>query len=369
MRPPSKAPIRIVPPRAAAADGASVAGAGVSPGAADTGGAADSWAGAQATRAALVPANSPALRTDLRLRAGIADALEGTRRGGFTARIRARGSHGLGHRRMPPPVPATGRRHAWPQGSYCIQTATSRSLCTICGRPGTLFQVRNEARTGSQTLLIRGGTVFDGSGGPGVRANVVIEGSRIVAVGPEASESAARVLDADGLAVAPGFIDMHSHADFTLPAYPGALNSLAQGVTTEVIGNCGYSPAPVSALARHASDQIAACHGLGPDLDWSWRSFDEYLGALGRARPAVNCIPLVGHGMLRLAVVGAEDRAATDSELAEMRGLLADALAAGAWGMSTGLVYPPGSYAATDGDRPRRGGTATGGRHLCQPYP
>jgi N-acyl-D-aspartate/D-glutamate deacylase len=200
----------------------------------------------------------------------------------------------------------------------------------------------------SNALLIRGGTVIDGSGEPGVRTDVAIEGSRIVAIGPRASESSMRVLDADGLVVAPGFIDMHSHADFTLPAYPGALNSLGQGVTTEVVGNCGYSPAPVSPNPRRAADQVAACHGLGPDLDWSWRSFDEFLGALGQARPAVNCVPLVGHGMLRLAVVGADDRVAIDAEITEMRLLAADALAAGAWGMSTGLVYPPGSYAPTD---------------------
>jgi N-acyl-D-amino-acid deacylase len=177
---------------------------------------------------------------------------------------------------------------------------------------------------------------------------VAIEGSRIVAIGPRAADSPARVLEADGLAVAPGFIDMHSHADFTLPTFPGALNSLAQGVTSEVIGNCGYSPAPVSPDPRRAAAQVAACHGLGPDLDWSWRSFDEFLVALDRARPAVNCIPLVGHGMLRLAVVGPDDRPASHPELTSMQALASDALAAGAWGMSTGLVYPPGSFASTD---------------------
>jgi N-acyl-D-aspartate/D-glutamate deacylase len=200
----------------------------------------------------------------------------------------------------------------------------------------------------AKSLLIRGGTVLDGSDAPGVRMDIAIEGSQIVAIGPRASESSTRVLDADGLVVAPGFIDMHSHADFTLPAYPGALNSLGQGVTTEVVGNCGYSPAPVSADPRRAVDQLAACHGLGPDLGWGWRSFDEFLVALGLARPAVNCIPLVGHGMLRLVIVGADDRVATDAELTGMRMLAADALAAGAWGMSTGLVYSPGSYAPTD---------------------
>lgn len=170
-----------------------------------------------------------------------------------------------------------------------------------------------------------------------------------MAIGPDASSGPSkRILEADGLVVAPGFIDMHSHADFTLPSYPGAFNSVAQGVTTEVIGNCGYSPAPLASDARRAADQRAACHGLGPDLQWDWRSYDEYLARLDAARPAVNCVPLVGHGMLRLAIVGAEERSATADELVAMRASAAEALAAGAWGLSTGLVYPPGSYANTD---------------------
>jgi N-acyl-D-amino-acid deacylase len=198
-------------------------------------------------------------------------------------------------------------------------------------------------------LLIRGATVIDGTGSPGVRASVAIDRGRIASViasGPE--PDAARVVDAAGLVLAPGFIDMHSHADFTLPSYPAAINSLAQGVTTEVIGNCGYSPAPLAADPALAAEQRAECHGLGPDLDWAWRSFGEYLARLDAAQPAVNVIPLVGHGMLRLAVVGAEERAATPAELDGMRTAAAMALAEGAWGMSTGLVYPPGAYAATD---------------------
>ena len=97
-----------------------------------------------------------------------------------------------------------------------------------------------------------------------------------------------------------------------------------------------------------ADEQRAACHGLGPDLDWSWRTFGEYLARLDLARPAVNAIQLVGHGMLRLAVVGPEERAATAAELDGMREAATQALADGAWGMSTGLVYPPGAYANTD---------------------
>ncbi|MBA2315266.1 MAG: D-aminoacylase [Chloroflexi bacterium] len=198
-------------------------------------------------------------------------------------------------------------------------------------------------------LLIRGASVIDGSGGPARRADVAIEGGRIARVLPDGHlGDAARVVDAGGLALAPGFIDMHSHADFTLPSYPDAINSLAQGVTTEVVGNCGYSPAPLARDRHLADDQRAAGRGLGPDLDWEWRSFGEYLDRLQAAEPAVNCIPLVGHGMLRMAVVGAEDRAASPSELDRMRAATAQALADGAWGMSTGLVYPPGSYADTD---------------------
>ena len=96
-------------------------------------------------------------------------------------------------------------------------------------------------------LLIRGATVIDGTGAPGIRASVAVDRGRIASIltnggRPEAD----RILDADGLVLAPGFIDMHSHADFTLPSYPDAINSLAQGVTTEVLGNCGYSPAPLA---------------------------------------------------------------------------------------------------------------------------
>ncbi|MEP6637729.1 MAG: D-aminoacylase [Chloroflexota bacterium] len=199
-------------------------------------------------------------------------------------------------------------------------------------------------------LLIRGATVIDGTGAPGMSASLAIDRGRIIALVPNGADEpdAVRVIDAGGLVLAPGFIDMHSHADFTLPSYPDAINSLAQGVTTEVIGNCGYSPAPLARDPGLADEQRASCHGLGPDLDWGWRTFGEYLDRLDSARPAVNTIALVGHGMLRLSVVGAEDRTATDAELDGMRAAAAAALADGAWGMSTGLVYPPGAYAGTD---------------------
>jgi N-acyl-D-aspartate/D-glutamate deacylase len=203
--------------------------------------------------------------------------------------------------------------------------------------------------TREAALLIRGGTVIDGSGAPGRRADVLVRDRWIAAVGGDpAVPAGAQVLDADGLVVAPGFIDMHSHADFTLPAYPDALNSISQGVTTELLGNCGYSPAPLADDPGLASGQQAAGAGLGPDLDWGWRSFGDFARRLDEARPAVDCALLVGHGTLRLGVVGGEDRRATEDELSRMRELVADALDAGAFGLSSGLVYPPGSYAPTD---------------------
>lgn len=198
-------------------------------------------------------------------------------------------------------------------------------------------------------LLIRGATLHDGTGRPGRQADVAIDGERIATVGPDAGNAGARrVLDAGGLVLAPGFIDMHSHADFTLLSYPGALNSLTQGVTSEVVGNCGYSPAPLSPDPVRAEAHRVTCHGLGPDLDWGWRTWGEYLDRLDAARPAVNALPLVGHGAVRAAVVGPDDRPATPVELAAMAAEVETALGGGAWGFSTGLVYPPGSFAGTE---------------------
>ncbi len=200
-------------------------------------------------------------------------------------------------------------------------------------------------------LLIRGGLVFDGSGAPGTQRDVAIRDERIVAMDADAARllgADAEIIDAGGLVVAPGFIDLHSHADHTLPTYPRATNSITQGVTTEVVGLCGFSVAPVAASAARADQLRELAYGFGPYLEWNWHTYDDYLVQLHAAGPAVNVIPLVGHHALRILAMGMEDRPPTPGELVVMRGALADALNHGAWGMSTGLVYAPGSFATTE---------------------
>lgn len=193
--------------------------------------------------------------------------------------------------------------------------------------------------------LIKGATVYDGTGQPPQPLDVLFESEHIVAVETDLPGQDCDIISGTGLALAPGFIDMHSHADFTLPAFPGAINSLSQGVTTEVVGNCGWSPAPLSSNADLRDQWQHTAAALGPDLDWEWTDFSSFLAALDRTRPAVNCVPLVGHSAIRTATFGIDQRPPTPSELDEMRAILDEALRAGAWGLSTGLVYPPSSFA------------------------
>ncbi|MBM3959668.1 MAG: amidohydrolase family protein [SAR202 cluster bacterium] len=186
-------------------------------------------------------------------------------------------------------------------------------------------------------LLIRGGTVVDGTGNPGRAGDVGVIGDRIVAVGELSSPSPNEVIDATGRVVAPGFIDIHSHSDFTLLLDPRALSQLYQGVTTEVIGNCGHGCAPVKGAIE---DIRANIYGYKAGLTDSWHSVGEYLSVLEAARPAVNVAALVPHGNLRLACVSDTARPANRDEMAAMGKELARGLDDGAWGYSLGLEYP-----------------------------
>jgi N-acyl-D-amino-acid deacylase len=190
-------------------------------------------------------------------------------------------------------------------------------------------------------IIIRGGTLYDGTGAAGVAGDLAITGGRIAAIGAIAGD-AKKIIDAQKLAVAPGFIDIKTHSDFTLPINPKAESKVRQGVTTEIIGHCGFSVAPaLPGKVEMLRDYLSPS---APWLPFRETSFPDYLNTFPPT--AVNASMLVGHNTLRLMVMGMAERAPSDTELEQMIALLEDALAAGALGMSSGLFTPPGSYAA-----------------------
>jgi N-acyl-D-amino-acid deacylase len=193
-------------------------------------------------------------------------------------------------------------------------------------------------------ILIRGGTVIDGSGQPGARSDVAIADGRIAKLGTDLPDAADRVVDAGGLTVTPGFIDIKTHSDFVLPINPKAESKVRQGVTTEIIGHCGFSVAPVlPGKTQLLADYLS---GGAPWLPFREVNFPEYLDTFPVA--SVNAGMLVGHNTLRLMAMGLEDRAPTAAEFQVMADLLEEGLAAGALGLSSGLFTPPGSFAAPD---------------------
>lgn len=192
-------------------------------------------------------------------------------------------------------------------------------------------------------VLIRNGTILDGSGGTPYKADLAIVDNQIVGIGDQLlSQEAIRVIDATGLVVAPGFIDMHSHSDLTLFVVGEAESSLYQGVTTEVIGNCGFSAYPVH--PERAAPLQTYMGGIGYDSSYPipWKDFDEYASRLQGSGVGVNVVSLVGHGSIRIAVMGFDAREAEESEIQQMGRLLEESLEQGVFGMSSGLVYPPG---------------------------
>jgi N-acyl-D-amino-acid deacylase len=190
-------------------------------------------------------------------------------------------------------------------------------------------------------ILIRGGTLIDGSGRSGESSDIAIAGGRIARIGPGLAGEAGRIIDAEGLAVTPGFIDIKTHSDFTLPINPKAESKVRQGVTTEIIGHCGFSVAPVlPGKAQMLADYLS---GGAPWLPFREVGFPDYLDNFPAV--AVNAGMLVGHNTLRLMAMGLEDRAPSPAEFNEMTRLLEEGLGAGALGLSTGLFTPPGSFA------------------------
>src|SRR5688572_29100876 len=169
-------------------------------------------------------------------------------------------------------------------------------------------------------VKIEGGTVVDGTGTVGGRTDVGIRDEVIVALGDLSRESAGRALNASGKVVTPGFIDMHSHSDWSLWANRRAESKIRQGVTTEVVGNCGFSPAPAS--TERLDDLRGFALALPRGLDFRWRSIEEYLDAFDEHGTALNVVQLVGHGALRIAAMGFARREPTGEEQREMERLL-----------------------------------------------
>ncbi|MGH8054552.1 MAG: N-acyl-D-amino-acid deacylase family protein [Stenotrophomonas sp.] len=190
-------------------------------------------------------------------------------------------------------------------------------------------------------VLIRDALILDGSDQPGVHGDVAIRDGRIVAVG-HCEGDAAQVIDARGLALAPGFIDVHTHDDLEVIRNPDMVNKLSQGVTTVVVGNCGISASPV----RIRNDVPDPMNLLGDVADFCYPDFASYRDAVQRAQPAVNVAALVGHTALRQNHMDRLDRTATDEEIAAMRVQLRDSLAQGALGLSSGLAYASAFNAA-----------------------
>ncbi|MET8801862.1 D-aminoacylase [Streptomyces sp. NPDC004546] len=202
-----------------------------------------------------------------------------------------------------------------------------------------------------EDLVIRDADVVDGSGEPSYRADVVIDGGRIVSIVKEAAAAgcqrprAMRELDAEGLVLSPGFIDMHAHSDLALLRDPDHSAKAAQGVTLEVLGQDGLSYAPVDdRTLQEVRRAITGWNGYGDDIDFDWRSVGEYLDRLDRGI-AVNAAYLIPQGTVRALAVGWEDRPATPEELDRMRRLVAEGMEQGAVGLSSGLTYTPGMYA------------------------
>jgi N-acyl-D-amino-acid deacylase len=185
-------------------------------------------------------------------------------------------------------------------------------------------------------LIVRSGTLVDGTGSPPVKADIGISGGAIREIGDLSGVTAADEIDAQGLTVTPGLIDVHSHSDLTLVIDGRAHSALAQGVTTELVGNCGHGCAPL----RDRPEFAAAIFGYNRSIQLDWQSTAEYLDKLRAARPAINVGTLIALGNLRLATMDDPETVASPDQLGHMRSLLEQSLEEGALGLSSGLQYP-----------------------------
>ncbi len=197
--------------------------------------------------------------------------------------------------------------------------------------------------------ILRNGRICDGTGNPSFHGDIGISGDRIEAVGRLDAAQAAETVDISGLVVAPGFIDLHNHVDHGILAYPDANSYIMQGVTTSVVGNCGLSMAPVSDAHREdVRDYLKPFLNKKHPYSWEWSDLSGFFSCVEQSGTIQNLAPLVGQGTLRIAVKGFDPTPATGDEMAAMKKLLRAELENGAFGMSSGLIYPPGSYTGTE---------------------
>ncbi len=194
-------------------------------------------------------------------------------------------------------------------------------------------------------LLVSGALVFDGSGGPPYQADVGIRGKYIISIGKLRNVPARRVIEAGGLCLSPGFIDVHTHTDVELLVCPTADSLIHQGITTAIGGNCGSSRFPLTPEMLETENRYLK---EDPGIEADWTDLAGLLRRLSRKGTAINYATLVGQGTVRAAVVGYDNRQASEAELSRMKELVRETLKQGALGMSTGLEYAPGSFASTE---------------------
>lgn len=200
-------------------------------------------------------------------------------------------------------------------------------------------------------LLIKNARIIDGTGAPWFRGEIALKDGKIVHIGIPGEITnweAADVLDIGDKVVSPGFIDIHSHSDFLLLRDPLNLSKIRQGVTTEIEGQCGISPAPISDVSRDLIALYTSFAQAGVDVSWDWQSLGEYLSRIENIGLGINAGFCVGHGAIRLAVMGFRSGKPTDKELKKMKQLTREAMEDGALGVSSGLIYPPGIYSDTE---------------------
>jgi len=197
-------------------------------------------------------------------------------------------------------------------------------------------------------LAITNGRIVDGTGNPWFKADMAIKGEKIAKIGKIDPRSTKTVLDASGKIVSPGFIDPHSHSDFSIIFDSRAESTIRQGITTLVVGQCGMSLAPINRKYENLLRRYAAPFLPDPNIKMPWTTFKQFLARMKRLRSTSNTVHLVGHGTVRIAAMGFEEREPSQRELESMKAMVAEAMQAGAVGMSTGLIYPPGVFSKTE---------------------